>query len=137
MSVTPFQKAYSSLNDLQKKAVDALDGPVMVIAGPGTGKTQVLTVRIANILAKTDTDPSAILALTFTESATKEMRARLIDLVGHDGYYVKVATFHSFCNDIIAENPERFSRPTGMVAATDLEKIEIITKILEDGSFLL
>jgi len=137
MSATPFQKAYSSLNDLQKKAVATIDGPVMVMAGPGTGKTQVLTVRIANILAKTDTDPSAILALTFTESATKEMRARLIDLVGHDGYYVKVTTFHSFCNDIIAENPERFSRPAGLVAATDLEKIEIITKILEDGSFLL
>ena len=68
----------------------------MVMAGPGTGKTQVLTVRIANILAKTDTDPSAILALTFTESATKEMRARLIDLIGKDGYYVKVTTFHSF-----------------------------------------
>ncbi|MFZ2202267.1 MAG: UvrD-helicase domain-containing protein, partial [Microgenomates group bacterium] len=137
MSPTPLQKAYSSLNENQKKAVDTLDGPVMVMAGPGTGKTQVLTVRIANILAKTDTDPSAVLALTFTESATKEMRARLIDLIGQDGYYVKVTTFHSFCNDIIVENPERFSRPAGMAAATDLEKIEIITRILEDGTFLL
>ena len=137
MSPTPFQKTYSSLNENQKKAVDTLDGPIMVMAGPGTGKTQVLTVRIANILAKTDTDPSAILALTFTESATKEMRARLIDLIGKDGYYVKVTTFHSFCNDIIAENPERFSRPAGMIAATDLEKIEIITQILEDSTFLL
>ncbi len=137
MSPTPLQKAYSSLNENQKKAVDTLDGPVMVMAGPGTGKTQVLTVRIANILAKTDTDPSAVLALTFTESATKEMRARLIDLIGQDGYYVKVTTFHSFCNDIIVENPERFSHPAGMAAATDLEKIEIITRILEDGTFLL
>ena len=137
MSSTPFQKTYLSLNENQKKAVDTIDGPVMVMAGPGTGKTQVLTVRTANILEKTDTDPSAILALTFTESATKEMRARLIDLIGKDGYYVKVTTFHSFCNDIIAENPERFSRPAGMTAATDLEKIEIITQILEEGSFLL
>ena len=137
MSPTPFQKTYSSLNENQKKAVDTLDGPIMVMAGPGTGKTQVLTVRIANILAKTDTDPSAILALTFTESATKEMRARLINLIGQDGYYVKVTTFHSFCNDIIAENPDRFSRPAGMTAATDLEKIEIITQILEDSTFLL
>ncbi|MBI1871899.1 ATP-dependent helicase, partial [Candidatus Collierbacteria bacterium] len=119
------------------KAVDTIDGPVMVIAGPGTGKTQVLTVRVANILEKTDTDPSAILALTFTESAAKEMRARLIDLIGKNGYYVRITTFHSFCNDIITENPERFSRPAGMVAATDLEKIEIITRILEEGSFLL
>ena len=137
MPVTPFQKAYSSLNKNQQQVVDTIDGPVMVIAGPGTGKTQVLTVRIANILEKTDTDPSAILALTFTESATKEMRQRLINLVGKDAYYVRITTFHAFCNDIIAENPERFSRPAGMVAATDLEKIEIITKILEDESYLL
>ncbi|OGD74982.1 hypothetical protein A3A84_02730 [Candidatus Collierbacteria bacterium RIFCSPLOWO2_01_FULL_50_23] len=149
MPATPFQKAcppqsakqfgraYSSLNENQKKAVDTIDGPVVVMAGPGTGKTQILSVRIGNVLAKTDTDPGAILALTFTEAATKEMRQRLISLIGQDGYHVRVTTFHSFCNDIIAENPERFSRPAGMVAATDLEKIEIVTGLLEDGSFLL
>lgn len=109
----------------------------MVMAGPGTGKTQVLTVRIANILAKTDTDPSAILALTFTEAATREMRQRLINLMGKDGYSVRTTTFHAFCSDIINENPQRFSRPAGSQAATELEKIEIISKILEDGSFLL
>ena len=137
MSATPFQKAYSSLNENQKKAVDTIDGPVMVMAGPGTGKTQVLTVRIANILAKTDTDPSAILALTFTEAAAKEMRHRLIDLIGKDGYYVRISTFHSFCNDIILENPERFSRPAGSQAATELEKIRIVTQILDQDSFKL
>ena len=72
---SPFQKDYSSLNEAQKQAVDTLDGPVMVIAGPGTGKTQVLTLRIAQILQKTDTDPSAILALTFTDSAAQNMRS--------------------------------------------------------------
>ncbi len=137
MSVTPFQKAYSALNENQKKAVDTIDGPVMVTAGPGTGKTQVLTVRIANILTKTDTDPSAILALTFTEAATREMRQRLINLIGKDGYSVRTTTFHAFCADIINENPERFSRPAGSQAATQLEKIEIITQILENGTFLL
>ncbi|MBI2326175.1 ATP-dependent helicase [Candidatus Collierbacteria bacterium] len=144
MSPTPFQKTYSALNQDQKKAVDTIDGPVMVMAGPGTGKTQVLTVRIANILKKTDTDPSAILALTFTEAATREMRQRLINLIGKDGYSVRTTTFHAFCSDIINENPERFSRPApakGWSASggglTGLEKIEIITKILEDGTFLL
>lgn len=125
------------LNENQKKAVNAIDGPVMVMAGPGTGKTQVLTVRIANILAKTDTDPSAILALTFTDAATREMRQRLISLLGRDGYSVRVTTFHAFCSDIINENPERFSRPAGSQIATELEKIEIISKILEEGNFLL
>lgn len=125
------------LNENQKKAVNAIDGPVMVMAGPGTGKTQVLTVRIANILAKTDTDPSAILALTFTEAATREMRQRLINLIGKDGYSVRTTTFHAFCSDIINENPERFSRPAGSQVATELEKIEIITQILENGTFIL
>ena len=60
-----FLTSYNALNEAQKKAVDTLDGPVMVIAGPGTGKTQVLALRIANILTKTDTPPDGILCLTF------------------------------------------------------------------------
>src|SRR5687768_9598413 len=109
-----FTRAYTSLNQEQKRAVDTIDGPVLVLAGPGTGKTQVLTTRIANILKETDTDPSSILALTFTEAATREMRQRLIKLIGKDGYFVQVTTFHGFCNDVISQNPERFSRPSGM-----------------------
>src|SRR5258706_692459 len=136
-STTEFDQAYKRLNENQKLAVDTIDGPVLVLAGPGTGKTQVTTVRIANILKQPDTDPSSILALTYTEAATKEMRQRLIKLIGPDGYYVKVCTYHAFCADIIAENPERFSRPAGMQAATDLEKIQIIQDILEKSNYLL
>ena len=135
--MTPFDQAYSKLNQAQRLAVDTIEGPVLVLAGPGTGKTQVLTTRIANILKQTDTDPSSILALTFTEAATSEMRQRLIKLVGKDGYYVQVTTFHGFCNDIIMSNPDRFSRPAGMQNITDLEKIQIIKQILEDGNFQL
>lgn len=132
-----FELSYKKLNDAQRKAVDTIEGPVLVLAGPGTGKTQVLTTRIANILKETDTDPSSILALTFTEAATKEMRERLIKLIGKDGYLVQVTTFHSFCADVIAQNPERFSRPAGMQNVTDLEKIQIIQDILQQGSFAL
>ncbi|MEN9561145.1 MAG: hypothetical protein RIQ56_418, partial [Candidatus Parcubacteria bacterium] len=64
-----FQAEMKKLNAKQRVAVDAIEGPVMVVAGPGTGKTQVLTLRIANILEKADTRPEQILALTFTESA--------------------------------------------------------------------
>src|SRR5258706_3707745 len=78
-----------------------------------------------------------MLALIDTEAATKEMRQRLIKLIGPDGYYVKFCTYHAFCADIIAENPERFSRPAGMQAATDLEKIQIIQDILEKSNYLL
>lgn len=132
-----YESAYAKLNVTQKQAVDAIEGPVLVLAGPGTGKTQVLTTRIANILKQTDAEPGSILALTFTDAATKEMRERLIKLIGEDAYYVKVCTFHGFCNDIIAENPERFSRPAGMQNITELEKIQVIQEILEKGEFAL
>lgn len=132
-----FEQAYQKLNPAQKLAVDTLEGPVLVLAGPGTGKTQVLTTRIANILKETDTEPSSILALTFTEAATKEMRQRLINLIGSDGYYVKISTFHGFCNDVIRDNPERFNRSAGLEQITDLQKVQIVNKILEEGEFLL
>lgn len=136
-TTSEFESAYKKLNDAQKKAVDTIEGPVLVLAGPGTGKTQVLATRIANILKETDTEASSILALTFTEAATKEMRQRLIDLIGKDGYLVQVTTFHSFCADVIAQNPERFSKPAGMQNVTDLEKIQIIQEILQQGDFAL
>ena len=132
-----FDLAYSKLNPAQRQAVDNIEGPTLVLAGPGTGKTQVLTVRIANILKETDTDPSSILALTFTEAAAKEMKQRLISLIGKDAYYVKIGTYHALCNEIISDNPERFSRPAGLQTATDLEKIQIIKDILENNSYTL
>jgi len=130
-----FELAYKKLNDAQRQAVDTIEGPVLVLAGPGTGKTQVLTTRIANILKETDTTPESILALTYTDAATREMKERLIGLIGKDGYYVKVTSYHAFCSDVIAENPERFSRPKGLDIATDLQKIQIVEEILERGSF--
>lgn len=135
-TITPeFELAYKKLNDAQKQAVDTIEGPVLVLAGPGTGKTQVLTTRIANILKETDTTPESILALTYTDAATREMRDRLISLIGKEGYYVKVSSYHSFCSDVIAENPEKFSRPRGAEIATDLQKIKIVEDILEHGSY--
>lgn len=132
-----FDLAYKRLNTAQRQAVDTIEGPVLVLAGPGTGKTQVLTTRIANILKETDTAPESILALTYTDAATREMKERLIKLIGKDGHYVKVSSYHAFCADIIAENPERFSKSKGLNIATDLEKIQIIKEILEKGSFPL
>ena len=80
-----FEELYERLNPAQKKAVDAIDGPVMVVAGPGTGKTSILTLRIANILKRTDASPSSILGLTFTESGVASMRGRLGGLMGQGG----------------------------------------------------
>lgn len=132
---TEFQKIYNRLNTAQKQAVDTIDGPVMVVAGPGTGKTQVLSVRIANILQKTDTPPDAILALTFTESAAKNMRERLTSIIGPTAYYVNISTFHSFCTDIIRNNPDQFFLSLEAEPLADLEKIEIIQSIIDIQHF--
>src|SRR4051812_47718743 len=103
MSETLFDKAYKILNKEQRDAVDSIEGPVMVVAGPGTGKTQVLTLRIAQILRKTDTPPDGILCLTFTNSGVRAMRERLLELVGPRAVRVAVSTFHSFGASIIEE----------------------------------
>jgi DNA helicase-2/ATP-dependent DNA helicase PcrA len=129
---TDFQTEFKRLNPAQKKAVETTDGPVMVIAGPGTGKTQVLTARIAQILNKTDTEPNAILALTFTESAAKNMRERLVQLIGRTGYYVQINTFHAFCRDVINTHPEYFPIERESEPLSDLERFELFESIFDD-----
>jgi DNA helicase-2/ATP-dependent DNA helicase PcrA len=92
----PFKAEYKKLNKAQKDAVDTIDGPVMVVAGPGTGKTQILALRIGKILLETDIKADSILCLTFTNSAVKAMRERLRKYIGAEASKVKVSTFHSF-----------------------------------------
>ncbi len=103
-----FQTAYKNLNEAQKQAVDTIEGPVLVIAGPGTGKTQLLSARVANILTKTDTLPQNILCLTFTEAAALNMRERLSSMIGELAYDVQINTYHSFASDIIRSYPDYF-----------------------------
>ncbi|MCE9549096.1 UvrD-helicase domain-containing protein [Candidatus Nomurabacteria bacterium] len=108
-----FTSEYKKLNPLQREAVDTIDGPVMVVAGPGTGKTQVLALRIGNILKKTDIKSDGILCLTFTNSAVKAMKERLRKYIGAEASKVKVSTFHSFGMEIL----EKY------YSALDLEKM--------------
>lgn len=130
--LTKFDELYKKLNPAQKKAVDTIDGPVMVIAGPGTGKTTILTLRIAQILRKTDTPPDAILALTFTESGVRAMRKKLIDIIGQAGYRVRIHTFHSFSNDIIKSYPSEFPRIIGAEHASDTDILRILEESVID-----
>ncbi len=130
MAAKTFQSLYRKLNSEQKQAVDTIEGPVMVIAGPGTGKTQILTLRIANILKKTDTPPDAILALTFTESAAYAMRKRLVEIIGSPAYRIRIHTFHGFCNDIIQRYPESFPRIIGAQSLIDIDKILLMQDII-------
>jgi DNA helicase-2/ATP-dependent DNA helicase PcrA len=117
------------LNPAQREAVEETEGPVMVLAGPGTGKTQVLASRIANILNNPDLqmNPENILCLTFTESGVVAMRNRLISIIGTAAYYVKIHTFHSFCNEVIQGNSEIFP---SLSSVAELEQIEIIEKLI-------
>lgn len=130
-----FEQAYVRLNAEQKEAVDTIDGPVMVVAGPGTGKTQTLALRIANILKSTDTPAYGILALTFTESGATAMRSRLISLIGAAAYQVTISTFHSFCADVIRENPSEFSINPSAEPLSDLSKFKLISQLLKLGSY--
>ena len=122
------------LNPEQRRAVTTTEGPVMVIAGPGTGKTHVLACRIAHILEQQDIEPSNILALTFTDAAAKNMRERLVQMMGTAGYHVAITTFHSFCSEVITEHPEYFDLDITSQPLSDLEKYELFEELLSSSN---
>ncbi len=126
-----FPAEYKKLNKQQKRAVDAIDGPVMVVAGPGTGKTQVLALRIANILNKTDTGAEGILCLTFTNSGVRAMRQRLLNIIGRDAAKVRIATFHSFALDLIQKNYNVLDLNEMPEILDDVSSIAIADDLLE------
>ena len=121
-----FEQAYKNLNEQQRAAVDHIDGPLLVIAGPGTGKTQLLSVRVANILKKTDVGPENILCLTFTETGASNMRKRLADFIGPEAYKVQIQTYHAFGSYILQEH-----RPDLTAAIDELERFTMIRAIQE------
>ena len=92
-------------------------------------------MRIANILLKTDTAPHNILALTFTESAVKTMRDRLLSIIGEDAYYVNISTFHAFCSEIIQSHPEFFPFSRDAEPLSDIERFELVESIIRDQPF--
>jgi DNA helicase II / ATP-dependent DNA helicase PcrA len=129
---TNFEENYKKLNEKQRLAVDTIDGPVLVIAGPGSGKTQLLALRVANILKQTDTDPRSILCLTFTDSAAQNMLERLVSFIGKDAYKVAIHTFHSFATEIINHNPEYFFSGATYKPADNLAQFKILNDIFDN-----
>jgi DNA helicase-2/ATP-dependent DNA helicase PcrA len=125
-----FQEQYEMLNEAQRKAVDTIDGPVMVIAGPGTGKTQILSARIGKILQVTDSLPENILCLTYTDAGVVAMRRRLLQFIGPDAYKVNIHTYHSFCNDIIQDNLSLFEK-TALDPVSELEQVELFKHLID------
>src|SRR3989338_8066008 len=127
-----FEQLYRQLNTEQKLAVDTIEGPVMVIAGPGTGKTQILTLRVANILLKTQINPGNILALTFSESGAATMRRRLAEIIGPAAYQVRIATFHGFCNELIQTCPDDFPRVIARQPSNEIRQIKLLQAIIDE-----
>jgi DNA helicase II / ATP-dependent DNA helicase PcrA len=125
-----FEEEYQKLNPQQRKAVDSIEGPVMVIAGPGTGKTQILAARIGKILLETDALPQNILCLTYTDAGAIAMRRRLQQFIGADAYKVNLYTFHAFCNDVIQDNLALFEK-TALDAISELETIELYKMLID------
>lgn len=131
-TTSTFEYELARANDNQRQAIEAIDGPVMVIAGPGTGKTQILGLRIGYILQQTDIFPSNILCLTYTTAGVTAMRNRLASFIGPTAYQVHIHTFHSFCNEIIQNRPEEFSSHSNLRPMDELEKKELLKKIVEE-----
>ncbi|NJB87344.1 DNA helicase-2/ATP-dependent DNA helicase PcrA [Lewinella marina] len=125
-----FRAELDRLNDRQREAVEAVEGPVMVLAGPGTGKTHLLAARIGNILLRTDAGAQNILCLTFTDAGVKAMRERLLSFIGPEAHRVSIFTFHSFCSQVIQHNLHYFGRP-GLEPLSELERIRIIRELLD------
>ncbi len=124
-----FKKAIQGLNEQQRKAVEQTEGPVLVIAGPGTGKTQILAARIGQILLETGTNAHNILCLTYTDAGVIAMRKRLFSFIGPEAYRVNIFTFHAFCNEIIQENLDYFGK-LSLEPISDLERIELFRKLI-------
>lgn len=125
-------KFYEQLNPKQKIAVDTIEGPLLVLAGPGTGKTQLLSVRAASILKKTEARPENILILTYTNPAAKAMKERLASVIGPAGYDVEVGTFHSFANSMIQESAEAANYIGDKILMDDVDRIKAIEYILNN-----
>ncbi|MBI5916201.1 MAG: ATP-dependent helicase, partial [Bacteroidetes bacterium] len=135
MTIQTYNQAFltelARLNPAQREAVEHIEGPVLVIAGPGTGKTHILAARIGRILMETDAQPHNILCLTFTDAGVQAMRRRLLELIGPEAHRVHVFTFHSFCNRLIQDNLELFGRRE-LEPLSDLERVETVRQLLDE-----
>ena len=122
----------NSLNDRQREAVLYNEGPLLIIAGAGAGKTKTLTTKIAYLIEEEHVSPYNILAITFTNKAAKEMKDRLYLLVGSDASKLQVSTFHSFGLKLLRENYETLGYDKNFVIMDSDDSLTVVKKILKD-----
>ena len=126
-----YEDIIEGLNPSQREAVVNFNGPTLIIAGAGSGKTRVLTTRIAYMLAN-GVAPSSILALTFTNKAAREMRERIEALVGRDARFIRMGTFHSVFSRILRENAARIGYPDSYTIYEPNDVKNLIKSIIKD-----
>ena len=122
----------STLNDKQLEAVKWTDGPLLVLAGAGSGKTRVLTTKLAYLVQNMNVNPYNILAITFTNKAAKEMKERAFKMLGSDAYGMQISTFHSFGLLIVRENYEKLGFDKNFTILDSDDSLTIIKKIIKD-----
>ena len=122
----------TNLNENQRKAVQKVDGPLLVLAGAGSGKTKVLTTRIAYLIEEIGISPTSILAITFTNKAAKEMKERVVKMLGPIAYNIQISTFHSFGLNIMKENYDKLDYDKNFTIIDSDDSLTIIKKILKD-----
>ena len=123
------------LNDKQKEAVLYNDGPLLIIAGAGAGKTKTLTAKISYIIEELKASPYSILAITFTNKAAQEMRDRIYAKIGSEAKKLTVSTFHSFGLKIIRDNVERLGYDRNFVIMDSDDSLTVVKKIIKDMGY--
>ena len=121
-----------NLNEMQRKACEYVDGPLLVLAGAGSGKTKVLTTRVAYLINVCGISPNNILAITFTNKAAKEMKDRIFKMLGSVAYDIQISTFHSLGVLFIKENYELLGYKKNFTILDSDDSLTIIKKIIKD-----
>ncbi len=132
LNLVAFEQLLKSLNDQQLEAVNKTEGPLLVLAGAGTGKTKVLTSRIINIINSNLAYPSQILAVTFTNKAASEMKKRIAEIIGDQVNNIWVGTFHAICAKILRRHPELVGLRSDFTIIDDDDQNRLLKQILND-----
>lgn len=132
MQPIDIHQAIQKLNPQQRQAVEATEGPLLILAGAGSGKTRVLTHRIAYLIATRKAPPWSILAITFTNKAAREMQERVTRLVGHEGRDIWVSTFHSMCVRILRKDIERIGFNSNFTILDSTDQLSLVRNCMKD-----